>query len=401
VEGQGRAGGGEGEEALSAIRDVRVHVFHVSAKTNWCFVEVETADGLHGWGEASLNGMEPALIAATDALAARCRGLTLDQARARIVIDRAAEGELARHAATSALQQAVLDALARRAGLPVHRLLGVPQREAVPAYANINRATAERTPAGFVATALRAQQQGFNAFKAAPFDGLVPHEAACADGQRRIRHGIDCLFALRDALGPDARLMVDCHWRFDEASALDALRALRPARLHWFECPLSEAPAHWPALRRVRAAARDEGVLIAAAETQVGVDGFQRLFDAQLYDVVMPDVKYCGGPDEMLAIARRAADAGVMFSPHNPTGPVCTQHSLHVAAVAPDCALLELQFDESALYGELVGRQQAVVRDGVLALPQGAGLGVAPCAAALAAHPYRPVPPGIEAMANG
>lgn len=379
---------------------MRLHVFNVSVKTNWCFVEVETGDGLHGWGEASLNGGEPALVAATDALAARGRGLTLEQARARIVVDPAAAGGLAHHAATSALQQAVLDALAQRAGVAVHRLLGAPQRDAVPAYANINRATAERTPAGFVVTARRAQRQGFAAFKAAPFDGLVPHEAASADGRRRIRHGIDCLLALRDALGPDARLMVDCHWRFDEASAVETLRALRPARLHWFECPLSEAPAHWPALRRVRAAARDEGVLVAAAETQVGVDAFQRLFDEQLYDVVMPDVKYCGGPDEMLAIAARAADAGVLFSPHNPTGPVCTQHSLHVAAVAPECAMLELQFDESALYGELVEQRQAVVLNGALAVPQGAGLGLAPDVSALAAHPYRAVPVGIEAMAG-
>jgi len=294
----------------------------------------------------------------------------------------------------------VADALARRAGVPLHVLLGTSQRTSVPAYANINRATTERTPAGFVATALRAQREGFTAFKAAPFDGLVPGDASSTDGRRRIRHGIDCLLALRDALGADARLMVDCHWRFDEASALDTLRALRPARLHWFECPLSEAPAQWPALRRVRAAARDEGVLIAAAETQVGVDAFQRLFDERLYDVVMPDVKYCGGPDEMLRIAARAADAGVMFSPHNPTGPICTQHSLHVAAVAPECALLELQFDESPLYGALVAQRQAVLHDGALPVPMGAGLGLAPEASTLAAHPYRPVPVGIEAAAS-
>jgi galactonate dehydratase len=386
---------------LSTITGVRSHVFNVSAKTNWCFVELQTDDGLRGWGEASLNGREPAIVAAVDALAERCRGLALDKVHERIAIEPAAAGGLAHHAATSALQQAALDAIATRAGEPLHALLGAPRRSTVPAYANINRATVERTPAGFVATARRALQQGFTAFKAAPFDGLLPHQAASAEGRQRIRHGIDCLLALRDALGPEVRLMADCHWRFDEASAIDSLAALRPARLHWFECPLPEAPASWPALRRVRAAARDQGMLIAAAETQVGVAAFQHLFDEQLYDVVMPDVKYCGGPHVMLAIAARAAQAGVQFSPHNPTGPICTQHSLHVAAVAPECAMLELQFDESALYGELVGLRQAVLQGGVLALPTGVGLAVAPDAAVLAAHPYRPVPMGIEAMAGG
>jgi galactonate dehydratase len=164
---------------------------------------------------------------------------------------------------------------------------------------------------------------------------------------------------------------------------------------------LPETADQWPALRRIRAAARDQGVLLAAAETQVGVEAFQTLFDEALYDVVMPDVKYCGGPREMLAIAERAADAGVRFSPHNPTGPVCTQYSLHVAGVAPACEGLEMQFDESPLYAELVAQGLPQLENGALAVPMGPGLGLALEAARLAAHPYRPVPLGIESASAG
>jgi galactonate dehydratase len=114
----------------------------------------------------------------------------------------------------------------------------------------------------------------------------------------------------------------------------------------------------------------------------------------------MPDVKYCGGPREMLTIAQRAADAGVRFSPHNPTGPVCSQHSLHVAAVAPACEWLEMQFDESPLYGALVGQRNPVLVDGRLPVPTGPGLGLIVDEAVLAAHPYRPVPLGIESSAQ-
>lgn len=212
---------------------------------------------------------------------------------------------------------------------------------------------------------------------------------------------VDCLLALRDAIGPAARLMVDCHWRFDEATAVRTLRALAPARLHWFECPLPKAPAHWPTLRRIRAAAREQGVLLTAAETQVGVAAFQTLFDEALYDVVMPDVKYCGGPREMLLIAQRAAEAGVQFSPHNPTGPICSQHSLHVAAVAPACDMLELQFDESPLFDSLVSLRNSTLFDGKLIVPSSQGLGSVIDEAVLAAHPYRPVPLGIESVGMG
>ena len=386
---------------MTRIASVRSRVLNVSAKTNWFFVELLTQDGGVAWGEASLNGREPELEQATARAAVQCVGLSLDEAARQLQVDPNAPGGLAANAVVSAVQQAVLGLLSRQAGVPAHALLGPQVRAVVAAYANINRATTQRDPAGFVATARRAQQRGFNAFKAAPFDGVTPHNCGSTEGQARIHHGIDCLLAVRDAIGPAARLMVDCHWRFDEASAAMTLRTLAPARLHWFECPLPETPAHWPALRRIRAAAREQGVLLAAAETQVGLAAFQTLFDEGLYDVVMPDVKYCGGPREMLRIAQRAADAGVQFSPHNPTGPVCSQHSLHVAAVAPECDLLELQFDESPLFDSLVSAQSAILADGKLAVPSSPGLGLMIDDAVLAAHPYRPVALGIESIGVG
>ena len=204
--------------------------------------------------------------------------------------------------------------------------------------------------------------------------------------------------ALREALGPDAVLMVDCHWRFDEALALRALQALAPARLHWFECPLAEHHGNWPALRRIRTEANRQGVLLAAAETQVGLAAFQTVFDEALYDVVMPDVKYCGGPLEMVKIAQAASRAGVGFSPHNPTGPVCSWHSLQVAAVVPECAMLEIQFDESPLFLELARDAHPVVALGALQIPDAPACGPAVDNAALSAHPFRPVPAGIESL---
>ena len=383
---------------MTRIAEIRPRIFNVSDKTNWFFVSVHTDDSTVGWGEASLNGREREIEAALRRCAAECEGLSIEAAQARLTVDPTASGGLDANAAVSAIQQALLGLQAERDGRPVHALLGPLARTVVPAYANINRATSLRTPAGFVATALRAQARGYSGFKAAPFDGVTPGNAGTREGQRLIAHGIDCMLALRDAIGPKARLMVDCHWRFDEGTALDVLRALAPARLHWFECPLPETAAHWPALRRIRAAARDQGVLLAAAETQVGVAAFQTLFDEALYDVVMPDVKYCGGPREMLAIAERAAEAGVRFSPHNPTGPVCTQYSLHVASVAPECEGLEIQFDESPFFAALVAQGQPVWVGGALEVPCMPGFGLVLEEAVITGRPWRPVALGVESI---
>lgn len=380
---------------------VACHILNVSPRTNWVFVSVQDDSGRTAWGEASINGWETLLVAACERVRTDIEGQSLQDALHRLRPHAQSPGGLAANAIGSALQQALVALQAAQRGVPVHAVLGGLRRAQVPVYANINRATTVRTPDGFVATAERARADGYQRFKAAPFDGLTPALCATPEGQRRIRHGVDCMLALREALGPEAWLMVDCHWRFDEPRALQALQALAPAHLHWFECPLAETHANWPALRRLRAAAREQGVLLAAAETQVGLAAFQTVFEEGLYDVVMPDVKYCGGPLEMVLIAQAAAQHGVGFSPHNPTGPVCSWHSLQVAAVVPECAMLEIQYDESALFTQLTGAAHPAVTGGFLQVPDGPAGGPQVDAATLLAHPYRPVPPGIESLLFG
>ena len=387
---------------MSTIARIETHVFNVSAKTNWVFISVTAADGRTGWGEASLIGWEPMLVTATRELALEWAGRTLVDAQSGLRVSPQSPGGLVFNTVISAVQQALACLLDGSVpGTPAApELSAAVLRQRVPLYANINRATRLRTPQGFVETALRARAQGFSRFKAAPFDGLTPALCPTAQGQALIAHGVECMLALRQALGPDAMLMVDCHWRFDEARALLALHALAPAALHWFECPIGETHAHWPAMRRLRAATREQGVLLAAAETQVGLAAFQTLFDEALYDVVMPDIKYCGGPLEMLKIAQRAAEHGVLFSPHNPSGPVCTWHSLQIAALAPECAMLELQFEESALYEQLLKGPPLSTQGGGLSLERAYGQSLAMNTQLLQAHPYQPVPPGIETQLN-
>jgi galactonate dehydratase len=177
------------------------------------------------------------LRGAAELLDDRLRGLAIDEAHGALDVSPHAPGGLVYAAAVSAAQQALLELTARSRGQSWHNLLGPQRRQRVRAYANINRATVERTPAGFVATARRAAAMGYTAFKAAPFDGLMPAQCGTAEGRQRMHHGIDCLLALRDAMGRDARLMVDCHWRFNEAGALEALHARRGCTGSSAHCP--------------------------------------------------------------------------------------------------------------------------------------------------------------------
>ena len=107
----------------------------------------------------------------------------------------------------SAVEQALFDLRARRAGLAIGAFLAPSPRLCIPAYANINRSVVERTPAGFAAAARRALAAGYRAFKLAPFDGVIAADAATTPIDARIRAGLDRVFAVRDALGAAPALM--------------------------------------------------------------------------------------------------------------------------------------------------------------------------------------------------
>lgn len=146
----------------------------------------------------------------------------------------------------------------------------------------------------------------------------------------------------------------------------------------WVECPLPETDDTLTALRRLRGLANARGVRLAGCELGIGEAGFAPFLRAGAYDVMMPDVKYVGGLAEMLRLSDTFAQAKIGFSPHNPTGPICHAVSLHVCAAAPSLDRLEVQFNETDLFGALAGNALPHPHGGTSALPaEAAGLGVA------------------------
>jgi len=378
------------------VAAIESRILNVSARTNWYFVRVRTDAGITGVGEASLNGYERLLDACLADIAPRLAGASLDDDQALLATYPHAPAGLVGNAIRSAIRQAFVDARARAQGVPAFVLLGGKRRERVPLYANVNRATVDRSPEGCARSARAAVEGGFNAVKIAPFDGVVPGELHRAETRRAIDVGVDRVQAMRDAVGPHVRLMVDCHWRFDEPTALDVLQRLAACGTQWFECPVSEHARAHAALGRIRAVAEALGVQVAACELQTTVDGFRPFLEPRRVDAIMPDVKYCGGPVEMLRIAACASAFGVGFSPHNPTGPVCTAASLHVALAAPAVDSLELQVGESALTQDVVRGVEPRFVDGCFAAPGAPGWGVELDDRVLDTHPFQPVPPGLD-----
>lgn len=360
-------------------------VVNVSPKTNWTFVALTTSDGLTGWGECSLNGWEPLLVAQTEMLAREAAGRAIDDVDGLVRYVPHVPGGLVTHAVRSAVLQALADVRAQALGVSIAAMLG-QRRTTVPAYANINRGVRVRNPDGFAQAARGAVAAGYRAVKLAPFDGVIAADASTTPIDARIRDGIDRVLAVRDAVGPKVDVMVDCHWRFDAARAEVLLRDLEAARPYWVECMISEHPGSHAAIARLTRRANELGMRTAGGEMIAGADAALAMCAGKLYDVLMPDIKYCGGFEGMLAIASVCADRGVDLAPHNPTGPVAHVASLQACAASPTLLWLEHQWNESPLFDTLAGPLPLLV-DGAFEVPAAPGLGARVDRALADAHP--------------
>lgn len=366
---------------MTTIAAVDATSIRVSGKTVWTFVRARDSSGRVGWGEATLQGRHAEVH---DRVARRAPSLVGSAVSTPARERWDADVDMADAAAQGGIDQALWDLAAQLAGKPVAAMLGAPRRSVVPLYANVNRGTIDRTPAGFAARAREAADAGFGAIKIAPFDDVEPERARTPGGRRLVDAGIERVHAVREAIGPARALMVDCHWRLTEAVAGDVLRRLASVKLHWLECPLVEDEASLPALRRLRAKANASGVRLAGCESMTGVDAFRAFLDAGAYDVIMPDVKYAGGLAELMRIAEDAERHDVACSPHNPTGPIAHLHSVHASASIASFPFLEFQYGESPLFFDIVAGAMPDPRRGSSEVPRGAGLGTALDASKLA-----------------
>jgi galactonate dehydratase len=355
------------------VKGIELSVAAVTPKTAWIFVELETISGLRGVGEASLVGREDEVLAATRKLAPVI--MELREASPDCLPKDYPLPAMPEAAAFSAIDQALWDVTAQRANLRLADALGGVRRNAIPLYANINRRTLDRSPEGFAASALDAIAAGHEAIKIAPFDEVTAEVRDAGKIMASLAPGLARIEAVRSAIGRERRLMVDCHWRLTEAAAEAVIAAVVASEVYWIECPLPESAENLAALRRLRRLANRHGVRLAGCEQNIRHQSFAPFLQAEVYDVMMPDVKYAGGLMEMLGLSKTMAESGVEFSPHNPSGPISHAASLHVAAAAVNFTMLECQFDETPWFDKLRGVTLPAPVRGDVAPPVGSGLG--------------------------
>lgn len=352
------------------ISGMELIVVHATARTTWLFVRLSTNQGLTGLGEASLGRraefpeLEPFFELVRDESPFR-----IEQYRQRGWAQ-ASSGDRVRATAFSAIEQAQWDLVGKALGAPVSDLFGGRLRDVLPGYANINRATSNRQPEGFAANARAAVDDGFAALKAAPFDGFPALTQPEIEVAEAADLGIACVAAMREAVGSNVAIKIDAHSNFDVPLSIDVARRLEPHRLSWYEEPVP--PQQVSDTKTIHDAIQQP---MAGGEFLFGMQGFAPLCQQRAVDIVMPDVKHCGGLAEARRIAAVADLHGVAVSPHNPSGPVATAASVQLCAAMSNFDILEFQWGEVGWRGDLIDPPERF-ENGSIAVSDAPGFGI-------------------------
>jgi galactonate dehydratase len=351
------------------IGAIEIFTIGVNKRGNWILVRLGTSQGIAGTGEASHGATDSATIKYLGQFAEMLKGrgiFSIEWLRAAAG-PAIATGGTSAACALSALEQCLWDIIGQVLDVPAYELFGGALRTEIRNYANINRSTDPRTPAGFASMAERAVGAGFDAVKLAPWDDMPGDLSDSKKVEEITQLGIDRAVAVRRVLGPGKDLLLDAHSKFDLQNGLRLLDRVESLKLFWLEevTRVRDLPA-------IRKAA---SMPSAGGEVIYGVKGFLPYINAGSVGIVMPDVKYCGGMLELKKIASVAEAAGLSVSPHGPASPVGNMAAAHVCAGLPNFLILEFSYGEVPWRSELIDPPEQLDR-GAIRLTSRPGLGI-------------------------
>lgn len=373
------------------ITAIETHVCNARMR-NWIFVKVVTDQpGLYGWGEATLEWHTRAVVGAIEDISALLIGedpTRIEHLWQMMYRQHFWHGNgIVRGTAISGIDIALWDILGKSLGVPCHKLWGGPVRDYVRLYCHLGGGKMEdfyeTSPADagrFAELAQRAVEQGFTAFKTMATPETMPLE-----GMRPIRYAEKCVAAMRQAVGDDIDIMVDCHARHSPRMGLLFAKALEPYNLYWFEEPC------WPesidGLAEVQRAVKTP---IATGERLISQHGFRELLEKRAVSVLQPDITHCGGLSEARRIAAMAEAYRVALAPHNPQGPVSTAASLELGFATPSYIICESVHEDVPWRRDVVSEGFVVEPKGRIARPSSRpGLGIEINENEVRKHPFK------------
>jgi galactonate dehydratase len=337
---------------------------------NFLIVKITTDDGVVGWGDGTLGWKEFAVEALISEFAERyvigMDAFRIEELWFKLYQIEHNNGPVM-YAAMAGLETALWDVVGKLCQQPVVNLAGGPLREKVKAYANGWYSSIED------AGQLRAQAEGvvargYRALKLDPFgsggreiDTVTLRRAAAAVG------------TVREAVGDEIDLLIECHGRFSVGTAITVVKAMQPYAPLFCEEPI---PANnVDAQAWVTEAASAIGARIATGEHTYARYGFNDLLSRHAAHVIQPDLVYSGGFLETKKIAAMAEAHYVSVAPHNCDGPGRLAASVHLCANIPNFLILETFEDFDVAWRRDLASGGPELVDGYYSVPGAPGWG--------------------------
>ena len=318
------------------IRCVEPFVLRIGGRDNLVCVRIETAEGIHGWGE----GTSPPNVRPVVAQIQSLRRLLVDQSawdierlwrRMYIAEENSLGGTL--YTAISAIDTALWDIVAKRLQVPLYKVLGGKVHGRMRIYTSYRWGQIPRTRAAYARRTAELVEQGATAGKFDPFGTYPgPDRQLSTPILNEVR---EMVRGIREG-GPNFDICIEAHGKFNIASAGRIVKMLEPFDPFFLEEPVP--PENADAMAALQ---RSTNIPIATGEGVQGHFNYRELLAKQSARIWQPDVARVGGITAMKKIAALADTGYIGIAPHNPNGPVCTAASMHLATSIPNFLIME------------------------------------------------------------
>ncbi|MGA1644888.1 MAG: mandelate racemase/muconate lactonizing enzyme family protein [bacterium] len=259
--------------------------------------------------------------------------------------------------ALSAVDLALWDLVGKALQAPVYQLLGA-FTDQVPCYASAGLYGKGKDETALAEEMQGYLEQGFSDVKMKV--GGVPLE----EDVKRVR-------AVRDAIGPRARLMVDANYTLNVPKSLKMAQAFEPYEIYWLEAPVS--PDDVSGQAKVNALSP---ISVCGNETETGIDRFRELITQRAVEFVQFDIAACGGISEGRRIADLAAAFHLPCTLHASSTGILLAASLHLAASLPNLDSVEYHMFHQWLFDKCPPNAFKPYPRGFVRPPDGPGFGL-------------------------
>jgi len=336
----------------------------------WVFVEVETDAGITGIAEATTHDKPRTTAKAIEEMSDYFVGkdpFDTEQIWLEMYRDEWFSKNVVNTTVCSAVDIACWDIKGKLLDKPVYELLGGSVHgDRLRAYANGWYTDTGGDPEGFAEAAERVVDDGYDAMKFDPFGTAWQHMS-----KKDLNHSVDIVRAVREAVGPDVDLLIECHGRFTAGQAVDIARKLVEFEPTWFEEPCPP-----DSINSLAEVADKSPIPVATGERHVTKHEFFDLVTRTDVDVFQPDLMNTGGITEGKKIAGLAEADHVSIAPHNPQGPVAGAIYSHFCTSTPNFMIQEMfqTYDVDWVDDLLVDPLE--IEDGYVHVPEGSGFGI-------------------------